>query len=197
MHQLLPFIVFAFVASITPGPTNLLAMSNSACFGLLATLPLVAGACVSAATVVLLVGLGLGEALLQNPLAQTAMAWFGAAWITWLAWQLFRAASPELAASQAIKKVGVLGGAGLQWVNPKNWVMALAVVSVFAGAGAGWQGYGLYALIFLLIALPCMTAWAWLGHGAARVLKSPDALRRFNQGMALLLAGSTWLALLG
>ncbi|MEB3733172.1 hypothetical protein ULF88_01315 [Halopseudomonas pachastrellae] len=40
MIALLPFLVFAFVASITPGPTNLLAMSSSARFGMRASLPL-------------------------------------------------------------------------------------------------------------------------------------------------------------
>ncbi|NWB64014.1 LysE family translocator, partial [Pseudomonas sp. F1002] len=30
---LLPFLLFAFVASITPGPTNILVLSNSARYG--------------------------------------------------------------------------------------------------------------------------------------------------------------------
>lgn len=36
MSHLLPF---ALVASITPGPTNILVLSNSSRFGLLATVP--------------------------------------------------------------------------------------------------------------------------------------------------------------
>ena len=67
MLSLLPFLLFAFVASITPGPTNILVLSHSARRGLGATLPLIIGACVSAALVVLVVGLGLGETLLRLP----------------------------------------------------------------------------------------------------------------------------------
>ena len=46
MIQLLPFMLFAFVASITPGPTNVLVLGSSARYGVAATLPLVIGACV-------------------------------------------------------------------------------------------------------------------------------------------------------
>lgn len=35
MASLLPFLLFAFVASITPGPTNILVLSHSSRQGLL------------------------------------------------------------------------------------------------------------------------------------------------------------------
>jgi threonine/homoserine/homoserine lactone efflux protein len=44
-------------------------------------------------------------------------------------------------------------------------------------------------LVFLLIALPSMTAWALLGAGSARWLNSPRALRWFNQSLAGFVAG--------
>ena len=64
---LLPFLLFAFVASITPGPTNILVLSNSARYGLKAALPIVLGACMGAAGIVLLVGSGVGQSLAQLP----------------------------------------------------------------------------------------------------------------------------------
>lgn len=45
MHTFLPFLLFAFVASITPGPTNILVLTNSSRHGLLRTAPIVLGAC--------------------------------------------------------------------------------------------------------------------------------------------------------
>ena len=53
MSQLLPFVLFAFVASITPGPTNILVLSNSSRFGLGAAMPIIFGACSAAALIVL------------------------------------------------------------------------------------------------------------------------------------------------
>ncbi|NVZ75454.1 LysE family transporter, partial [Pseudomonas gingeri] len=75
--SLLPFLLFAFVASITPGPTNILVLSNSARYGLVAALPIILGACAAAALIVLLVGSGVGQSLTGMPLVQVAMQWLG------------------------------------------------------------------------------------------------------------------------
>lgn len=198
MQSLLPFLLFAFVATITPGPTNILVLSHGARFGLRATLPLVLGACLAAALIVLLVGLGLGEALLRYPRVQQAMSWLGALWLSGLAWQLWRSAAEPLnteAGSQ--RELGPLGAALLQLVNPKVWMMAVAVVSVFAAGSADKATRVLQlSLIFLAMALAGMSAWAVLGAGSARLLQSPQRMQRFNQSLALLLFASTWLALL-
>lgn len=198
MQSLLPFLIFAFVASITPGPTNILVLGHGARFGLRATLPLVLGASLSAALIVLLVGLGLGEALQRYPRVQQAMSLLGALWLSWLAWQLLRSAAQSFeAASATHRELGPLGAALLQLVNPKVWMMAVAVVSVFA-AGSADKAVRVAQLsfVFLLMTLPCMSAWALLGAGSARLLQSPQRVRRFNQLLAILLLASTWLALL-
>ncbi|MBB2494905.1 LysE family translocator [Aquipseudomonas ullengensis] len=198
MQSLLPFLLFAFVATITPGPTNILALSHAARFGLRATWPLVLGACLAAALIVLLVGLGLGEALLRYPRVQLAMSWLGALWLSWLAWQLLRsAAKPLNTEANGQRELGPLGAALLQLVNPKVWMMAVAVVSVFAAGSDDKAARVLQlSLIFLLLAVPSMSAWALLGVGSARLLQSPQRMQRFNQALALLLFISTWLALL-
>lgn len=41
MQSLVPFLLFAVVASITPGPTNILVLSNSQRHGLAAAWPIV------------------------------------------------------------------------------------------------------------------------------------------------------------
>ena len=194
---LLPFLLFAFVASITPGPTNILVLSNSARFGLAAAVPIILGACASAALLVLLVGTSAGTSLTEWPQLQTCMQWAGVAWLSYLAWQIFRAPAVAIAAENTEKRLGLLGAAGLQWINPKTWMMALAVVSVFAGAGENRLAQVMYlSLAFFLISLPCLGAWALLGAGSARWLRSPRALQRFNRCRGLLLLGSAWLSML-
>lgn len=197
MESLLPFLLFSFVASITPGPTNILVMSHSSRRGLTATLPIIFGACVSAALVVLVVGLGVGETLLRYPRVQQAMAWAGVLWLSWLAWQIFRSTPPSLESSTSNDDgFNVFGAAGLQLINPKVWMMAVAVVSVFGGNGDESARMLLLAFVFLLVCLPCMTAWALLGVGSARFFGSPRALRRMNAGLAVLLLMSAWLTVL-
>lgn len=197
MSQLLPFMLFAFVASITPGPTNVLVLGSSARHGVMATLPLVLGACLGAAGIVVAVGLGLGELLQQHPRVQWAMAGFGVLWLSYLAWRIF--SSPPVALDDSAeqpgeKRLGLFAGAALQLINPKTWMMALAVVSVFAAPGPGQaMRVTLLAAVFLAISLPCLGCWALLGRGAARLFTSARAMTRFNQAMALLLLVSAWL----
>jgi len=194
---LLPFLLFAFVASITPGPTNILVLSNSARYGLKAALPIVLGACMGAAGIVLLVGSGVGQSLAQLPRVQATMQWVGVAWLSYLAWQIYRAPADAIDPNTRQKRLGLVGAASLQWVNPKTWMMALAVVSVFAGNGDERQSHVLYlSLAFFMISLPCLGVWALLGMGSSRVFRSTKAMQRFNQGMALLLFGSAWLSVL-
>lgn len=195
MHQLLPFALFAFAASITPGPTNILVLSNSSRFGAMAAVPFILGACSAAALIVLLVGLGAGEWLLRHPQAQQFMGWLGLGWLLYLAWQIARAPTEPLVATDNTRRLGMLGGAGLQLVNPKTWMMAFAVASVFAGANAEPSRYLLHALLFFLIALPCLAAWALLGMGAAKLLHSARRMRLFNCSMALLLVVSAVMSL--
>lgn len=198
--SLLPFLAFAFVASITPGPTNILVLSNSARYGFKAALPIVFGACTGAALLVLAVGGGMGQVLSTRPYLQTTLQWAGVAWLSYLAWQIFWApvnTKEPLAGPPQSQRLGFKGAAGLQLVNPKTWMMALAVVSVFAGTSADRQVQTLcLSLVFFLVSVPCMGTWALLGAGSARWIRSSNRLKHFNQAMALLLLGSAWLSLL-
>lgn len=199
MDQMLPFLLFAFVASITPGPTNILVLTNSSRHGLLTTLPIVLGACAAAALLVLLVGTGFGDVLARHGQVQTLMSWIGIAWLTGMAWQIFSAPAEAIDPDQPLKgpRLGVFSAAALQLVNPKTWMMALAVVSVFAGADADRMVRVMWlSLAFFLISIPCMTAWAYLGIGAAKFFRSATSMKRFNQVMAVMLLVSAWATLI-
>lgn len=182
--DLLPYLLFAFVASITPGPTNILILTNSQRYGVRATLSAVAGACVSASVIVLISGAGAGELLHQHPLVRQLMSWTGALWLSWLSWQLFNAPAPNLQTSTAARFTA-RAAALLQIVNPKTWMMALAVVGLFAPAGDG-----------AIWSIARMAAWAWLGQIVNRVFRTPAALVRFQRAMALLLLISAWAGML-
>lgn len=191
---MLAFMLFAFVASITPGPTNFLVLSNSASHGLRAALPIIAGAGASAALIVWLVGSGMGEALFRAPAVQPLLNGLGVAWLSWLAWKIFRSPVQLLTPGHAAPRLGLWGAAALQVINPKTWMMALAVASVFIDAAATDRLAQVtrLSLVFFLIALPCLGGWALLGSGARRLSGSPTVLRRVNQGLAVLLLVSAW-----
>jgi threonine/homoserine/homoserine lactone efflux protein len=165
---------------------------------LLRTLPIVLGGCAGAALLVLLVGTGLGDVLARHLQVQTVMSWIGIGWLTWLAWQIFSAPAEAIDPTQSAKgpRLGLWSAAGLQLVNPKTWMMALAVVSVFAGTETDRMMRVMWlSLLFFAVAIPCMFAWAYLGVSAAKFCRSARSMKRFNQAMALLLLVSAWLTL--
>lgn len=192
----LSFSLFAFIASITPGPSNLISLMIGTRQGALAALPFIGGASISMALILWFSGIGLASVLNSYPLLKLAMSWGGGLWMSWLAWKLFSAA-PSQADHSGFKPIGWAHGAGLQLVNPKAWMMALSTISIFALPGVDdLQHTSWLALIFFLVAVPCQLCWSWLGQ-SAKELKS-FAKREFliNKLLALLLLITVWGALL-
>ena len=196
LYSYLPFMLFAFVASITPGPTNILILASSQRYGIRATLPAVFGACVAASLIVFISGAGAGEILRGYPLLREGMSWAGALWLSWMSWQLFRAPAARLSAENRIRFTA-RAAALLQIVNPKTWMMALAVVSLFAPTGDHvLRDNALMALWFLLISIACLMCWAWLGKAVNRIFRTTVAMVRFQRLMALCLLVSAWAGIL-
>ena len=202
MGQFIPFIIFAFVASITPGPTNVLILSQSARCGFNSVLGLIAGAGVSSAVIVWITGISLGSTLMEYPILQTVMTWAGILLLTWVSWQIYAQSPSDMPNSQREERgynqarIGLYGGAGLQFINPKTWMMAIAVISVFLPDSPQRNYYaGVYALTFLAISLPCLLLWALLGCGAASIIRTPKQMKIFNSTMALALLLSAWSSL--
>lgn len=191
------FVLFAIVASFTPGPTNILVMASGARRGLGPTLPLVIGSALGAAGMVWAAGLGLTAPLAAYPGVHYLLSAIGAAWLGWLAWQLFRSAGDPVTSNDAsYPATGALTGAGLQVVNPKVWMMALAVVGVFAPSPADSSGATLRALIFLIVAFAGLFSWGVLGRYGVGWLGSARQRRLFNRSMAVLLVVAACLSIL-
>lgn len=194
--NLMPFLLFAFVASITPGPTNILVLTNSQHFGVRATLPALLSACLAASAIVLISGAGAGEMLHQYPLVRQVMSWAGVLWLSWMSWQLFCAPAANVS-RDTHTRFTARAAALLQVINPKTWMMALAVVSLFAPAGEGaLRDIALMALWFLLISVACLLCWAWLGQAVNKVFRTAAAMVRFQRLMALCLFISAWAGML-
>jgi len=192
----MPFLLFAFVASITPGPTNILVLTNSQHFGVRATLPALLSACVAASAIVLISGAGAGAMLHQYPLVRQVMSWAGVLWLSWMSWQLFCAPAANVS-RDTHTRFTARAAALLQVINPKTWMMALAVVSLFAPAGEGaLRDIALMALWFLLISVACLLCWAWLGQAVNKVFRTAAAMVRFQRLMALCLFISAWAGML-
>ena len=160
MSGLLAFCGLAFVASITPGPTNLILLTQGMNFGVRASQGFIIGASAGAAGILWLAS-QLSGLVAFLPQAAPVLSYLAAIWLTWLAWQLASSRSDGGASNQ--HRLGWRSGALMQFINPKTWGMAFAVAGLY-GIGTDWQGVSVLALLFFLITVPCLLCWAALGR---------------------------------
>jgi threonine/homoserine/homoserine lactone efflux protein len=192
---LLALAGFALVASITPGPNNLMLMASGANFGLRRTLPHMLGIGAGFVVMVTLVGLGVMRLFDAWPAAQSLLTAAGALYLGWLAWRIAGAAPPAAGGPRG-RPFTFLQAAAFQWVNPKAWTIALTAVTLYApdrSLGAVLA----VAAIFGAVNLPSVSLWAVMGAHLGRWLRAPGRLRAFNLTMAALLLASLWPALAG
>ncbi|MBU6499510.1 MAG: LysE family translocator [Rhodospirillales bacterium] len=183
---LLAFLLFGFVASITPGPNNVMIAAVGASHGLRAALPMISGIVIGFGVLVVLVGLGLSVPLAAYPWLHTLLRGIGAAWLLLLAWKIATAPAPGQGERRA--PMGLVGGAMFQWINPKAWVLALSVATTWTVAGAPLVPQILtMSALLVIVGIPSSLAWALLGASASRALAVPARLRTFNLVMAGLL----------
>ena len=81
MESLLPLAVYAFVASITPGPNNLMLTSSGVRFGFVRTVPHILGITFGFCALLAICAAGLGGLLLAVPGLQVGLKLFGSAYL--------------------------------------------------------------------------------------------------------------------
>jgi threonine/homoserine/homoserine lactone efflux protein len=188
--QAYSFLIFAIVAAITPGPSNVMLTATGANAGVLRGLPALLGVCVGMASMMFAVAFGLGSLILDHPAVLQAMKWGGAGFLLWLAWKI--ATAKGAGGHGEARPVGFIAAAAFQWVNPKAWLACASAAATYlrADAGGAFAQSLLFAALFAAATLPSGFVWLGFGVGVRRWLGSPRALRAFNLTMGALLAAS-------
>ncbi|SEC71991.1 Threonine/homoserine/homoserine lactone efflux protein [Rhizobiales bacterium GAS191] len=188
---LFSLIVFAVVATVTPGGANLLAAASGARFGWQRSLPLLTGIAIGLALLVAATAAGLAALLQSAPALQLAMRIAGSAYLVWLAWRIGRSGAPDIASGSSVSPSGFLAGLVLPFLNPKAWSMALAAAAAYAGLTVDPLRLALLlAAAFGLAALPALSLWCAGGSLLARTLRTEPQWRAVNATLGLLLAAS-------
>jgi threonine/homoserine/homoserine lactone efflux protein len=194
-----PLALFALVASLTPGPNNLLLMRSGALFGVRRSLWHLAGVQAGFAGLVVLAHLGAAALLLALPGVFGLLRWACFAYLLWLAWLILRdargGAQPARATAQNGRPMRFGEALLFQLINPKAWMMALTVASAFYGGLAPTHlDLATAILISMCIGGPCMLVWTLWGASIDRVLRKPAARRLFGYSMsALVAATAVWM----
>ncbi|HUN93189.1 MAG TPA: LysE family translocator [Burkholderiaceae bacterium] len=194
--EFLALLIFAGIGSVTPGPNNAVATVTAATFGLRAALPHVVGVPLGFSTMLFAAAAGAASLVADVPALATALHWSGIAYMAWLAFALARdrGGGSDTAGPFALP-LGVVQSAAFQFLNPKAWMLALAIAGTWIVGADTWRRAATAGLVFTLTAVLSLLAWAGAGAALRRWLASPRRLRAFNLAMALALALTAgWLA---
>ena len=189
LGDLIALVTFVAVGSGSPGPNNTLLLASGITFGFQRTLPHVVGTFVGIGLLVTICAAGVGVAFATVPNAQLALKIVGSAYLVYLATRL--AAGHAIARTAVSKPLNVWEAAAFQFVNPKGWVFAIAVVGAFAPDG-GWTPPSVGALLCVVAVVVAATACVWAVGGAAlsRVFDTERTRRVVGIGLAILMIAS-------
>ena len=193
--ELTALLLLAASMSFSPGPNTALSTALAANQGLRCAMRFVTAVPVGWCVLLVLSTAGIGAAVLAAPALLWLIKATGIAYLLWMAWRLSGSARMASATGQSLR-VGFWQGVGLQFVNIKAWLLALAIV-------AGWLAGREDMAARLAVVLPVMAAYAFFSNllyacvGALLRgwLAQGRRLLWFNRAMAALLAlTALWMA---
>ena len=184
---MLSFTLAVLILVLTPGPAVLSIAGVGTAFGYRATLSYVWGVVIGANLVVFFVISGLAAMLLGFPGLRIFLMTFSLCYLVYLAGRIAFAGS-KIGFSVVAKPPGIWAGIVLQTINPKAYVVMLALFSGFPFLPENLLGETIIKFaIANLIWIPAHMIWLYLGISINRLNLSDKTTRIVNIAMALAL----------
>ncbi len=188
------FLIYAIVTAATPGPNNIMSMSNAGRKGFCGALPFNLGIGVGFFLVMLLCTVCCSTLSAAIPTIKTPMLLLGAAYITYLAWETWNSRyEHEGAVSQHDFRTGLL----LQFINPKIYIycimsMEAYILPVYQGKELHLLGFAIFLTLignlFTLCWAAFGSAFKWLFSAHAGLVNSVMAVLLLYCAASLFLA---------
>ena len=184
MFNWLAFSTYAFITAATPGPNNIMSMSNGGRLGFRGALPFNFGIWAGFSAVMLLCTAFCATLTNLIPAVKTPMLIAGAAYMLHLAWSTFRSSG---VIEDRHSSSGFYAGMLLQFINPKIYIygimsMQAYILPFYAGEPLT---LALFALLLAFIGFAFTLCWSAFGS-AFRLIFSRHT-KIVNTIMALLL----------
>ena len=155
---------FALIASITPGPNNLMLAASGMRFGFYKTLPHAFGIGVGMSGVFTLCGLGIGSAMLLVPGMRWVLSLGGSIYLIFLLTKFLRLDTTHPTVKTQASPMTLWQSVAFQFINPKAWVVGVMAVSIFLPSSE-WPWYNLIKLIGIFMAVNIVSVSSWITFG--------------------------------
>lgn len=128
MFSWVSFLTYAVVTAVTPGPNNIMSMSNGGRKGVKGALPFNFGILAGFSAVMILCTAFCSLLSTWIPRIKTPMLVVGACYMLYLAWETFRSSD---AIEEDHGRDGFLSGLLLQFVNPKIYIYCIMSMEAY------------------------------------------------------------------
>lgn len=130
MPNFAAFLSYILISNFSPGPNNIISMSNASRYGFKKSLMFNVG--VFSGVFILVALCSAFSMALYNliPSIKSIMSYIGAAYILWLAWETYKS-KPQSEEKNQKHTNTLLSGLLLQFVNPNSIIYCVTTVSTF------------------------------------------------------------------
>jgi len=187
-NELIALVTFVAVGSGSPGPNNTLLLASGVTFGFRRTIRHVVGTSLGLALLVGIAAAGAGVVVTAAPGVKVMLKVVASVYLVYLAARLARGAALDPAAVQ--RPFGVARATAFQFVNPKAWVFALALVSAFAPTSGSAVDAGIAVLAVSIVVGATAALWAVGGTTLSHALEDDRARRAAGLALGALLMAS-------
>lgn len=184
MFHWIPFFTYAIATAATPGPNNIMSMSNASRFGFRKSLPFNLGIWGGFSLVMLLCTIFCSLLSAFIPKIKLPMLVLGGLYMLHLAWDTFHSGT-EI--KEDYSRSGFVSGLLLQFVNPKIYIYCIMSMEAYILPYYSGNLPALFAFAMLLAFIGFVFTLCWSAFGSLfRRLFSTHA-KAFNALMSLLL----------
>ncbi|PRA46589.1 MULTISPECIES: LysE family translocator [Pseudomonas] len=189
-----------FALNMAPGPNNLLSVSNATRYGYRTACLAGGGRLLAFAAMIALASAGLAVVLQTSEWLFYGIKIAGAAYLLYLAWQLWTA-DVQVEAQTKRSEVGLLGLARQEFLvaagNPKAILIFTAFLPQFVDPSqAVAPQFAVLGALFLALEWIAIAAYAYMGLHMRRWFSQPRGKRLFNRCCAGLLSAAASVLLL-
>lgn len=162
MFSWINFLSYAIITAATPGPNNIMSMSNAGRLGFYKSFPFNLGILTGFSAVMLVCTFFCGALSAVIPKIKLPMLVIGSLYMLWLAWKTFRS-SPVIKENHS--RSGFLSGLVLQFINPKIYIYCIVSMEAYILPfyHGKWSALIFFALLLAFIGFFFTVCWALFG----------------------------------
>ncbi|SBT13469.1 LysE family translocator [Vibrio celticus] len=189
--KLLLFIPACFALNMTPGPNNLLSMNNARCYGFQVAFVAGLGRILAFSGMIALAASGLAVVLYTSETLFFLIKVFGAMYLLWLAFNLWRSQASPVADIERNKNwFGLVKQEfALAAGNPKAILIFTAFLPQFVDVSANVNTqFFVLGSTFLVLEMLAISIYAAFGLYLRNWFSKPQMAKRFNKACSVFLA---------